>query len=58
MLRAARASAGTAVVEGKTVDRTPKCRRCGRTLPCPYAARPWSLWCRHCKLETKSTPGA
>jgi len=49
-------AAGTAVVEGQVVDRRPCCRSCGRTLPLPYAARPWSAWCRHCKTETKSAP--
>lgn len=55
-VRLARADAGTAVVEGQPVDWRPKCRVCGRTLPLPYAARPWSAWCRHCKAETKSAP--
>ena len=58
LVRAARASAGTGVVDGQAVDRRPRCRDCGRPLPLPYAARPWSAWCRHCKTETKSAPRA
>ena len=35
------------------VDRPPRCASCGRALA-EYAARPWSLRCRHCKQENKS----
>jgi len=43
----------TGVVEGKAVDMPPRCEACGRPIG-EYAARPWSLKCRHCKVETRA----
>lgn len=42
----------TAIVDGKTVDRPPKCSHCGRTLG-EYMARPYSLRCRRCGEQTR-----
>lgn len=43
----------TGVVDGKAVDKPPRCEACGRPIGA-YAARPWSLKCRHCKAETRA----
>src|SRR5262245_26926698 len=43
----------TGLVEGKVVDKPPRCELCGRAIA-EYAARPWSIRCRHCKQENKS----
>ena len=42
----------TGVVAGKVVDKPPRCEACGRAIA-EYAARPWSIRCRHCKRENK-----
>ena len=51
-LLTARSIVVTGVVEGKVVDRPPRCEACGRAIA-EYAARPWSIRCRHCKQENK-----
>lgn len=48
-----RSLAITGVVDGKAVDKPPRCEACGRPIG-EYAARPWSLKCRHCKAETRA----
>ena len=47
-----RSMAATGMVEGKQVDKPPRCEACGRAIA-EYAARPWSIRCRHCKQENK-----
>jgi predicted Zn-ribbon and HTH transcriptional regulator len=44
--------AATGLVDGKAVDKPPRCEACGRAIA-EYAARPWSIRCRHCKQENK-----
>lgn|GEM_PF-2727276 len=43
----------TGEVAGKVVDKPPRCEACQRPIG-EYAARPWSLKCRHCKTETRA----
>ncbi len=44
---------GRLVTLGATVvDRPPRCQECGRPIG-EYAARPWSIRCRHCKAENR-----
>lgn len=47
-----RSLAVTGLIEGKVVDKPPRCETCGRAIA-EYAARPWSIRCRHCKQENK-----
>ena len=35
------------------VDKPPRCQQCGRAIG-EYAARPWSIKCRHCRAENRS----
>ena len=54
-IRYARASAGTAVVEGRLVEKGLRCSGCGQRLA-NYAPRPYEFFCRKCKVLLKSTP--
>lgn len=54
-IRYARASGATAVVDGRVVDKGPRCSGCGQRLA-NYAARPYELYCRRCKRAVKSAP--
>jgi len=52
LVRAARGSAGTGVVDGRVVDRPPRCSVCGKRLG-DYFGRPWSIKCRNCGHQAK-----
>jgi hypothetical protein len=55
VLRQARASAGTALVEGRVVEKELRCSGCGQRFAI-YAAPPFAYWCRECKTQVKSAP--
>lgn len=56
LIRYARASAGTAVVDGRVVEKGVRCSGCGQRLA-NYAARPYEFYCRRCRVSLKSAPG-
>lgn len=56
LVRYARASAGTAMLDGRVVEKGLKCSACGRRLA-EYAARPYGFKCPRCKRDVKSAPG-
>jgi len=41
-----------AVPPGHTVDRSPRCRRCGKLLA-RYLTRPWRIDCPRCKTVNR-----
>ena len=53
LVRYARASAGTGVVNGRVVEKGLRCSGCGRRLA-EYAAAPYHFKCSRCKAELKS----
>jgi len=55
LIRYARASAGTGVVDGRVVEKAVRCSGCGQRLA-NYAARPYEFYCRKCKVALKSGP--
>jgi hypothetical protein len=52
LIRYARASAGTGVVDGRVVEKGLRCTGCGKRLA-EYAAAPYCFKCPRCKVEVK-----